>query len=327
MTEGADLGPRIFATREIPGLERLAEALPRALLEVHRGDEDLGHGELLERGKGAAVLVCSVTDRIDRELLERFVPDLRLVATYAVGYENIDVEAARECSVRVTHTPGVLTEATAEIAVALLLDCARRLSEGDRLLRAGGWKGFSPGFHLGRSIYGSTLGIVGAGRIGRRVAETLQRGFDCRILAHSPTVRPDWERELGARFVSLPELLENSDFVSLHCPLTPHTRHLIDAVALSRMKPGACLVNTARGPVVDESALAAALREGPLAAAGLDVYAHEPQVPRELRALENAVLLPHIGSATHEARGAMGRLCVDSVIDFLSGRAPAHPVV
>lgn len=319
--------PRIFATREIPGLERLAEALPQARVEVHRGNGDLTHEALLERGQGAAVLVCSLTDRIDRALLQRFVPALRLVATYAVGYENIDVAAARECAVRVTHTPGVLTEATAEIAVALLLDCARRLSEGDRLLRAGGWKGFSPGFHLGHSLYGSTLGIVGAGRIGRRVAETLQRGFDCRILAHSPNVRPDWEDELGARFVSLPELLEKSDFVSLHCPLDETTHHLLDAAALSRMKPGACLVNTARGPVVDELALAAALREGRLAAAGLDVYAREPHVPPELLELENVVLLPHIGSATHEARAAMGRLCVDSVIDFLSGREPAHPVV
>ena len=327
MTEGGGTGPRIFATRELPGLERLAEALPDALLEVHRGEQDLAYEELLERGEGAAALICSLTDRIDRALLERLAPTLRIVATYAVGYENIDVAAARELGVRVTHTPGVLTEATAEIAVALLLDCARRLSEGDRLLRAGGWQGFSPGFHLGRSLYGSTLGIVGAGRIGRRVAETLRRGFDCRILVHSRSVREDWERELGARFVSLPELLEGSDFVSLHCPLSEDTRHLVDAAALSRMKPTACLVNTARGPVVDELALAEALREGRIAAAGLDVYADEPRVPPELLALENVVLLPHIGSATHEARAAMGRLCVDSVIDFLSGRAPAHPVV
>jgi len=327
LIEGVDAAPRIFATREIPGLERLVEALPRAFVEVFRGEGELGYEELLERGQGAAVLVCSVTDRIDRALLERFAPALRLVATYAVGYENIDVEAARACSVRVTHTPGVLTEATAEIAVALLLDCARRLSEGDRLVRAGAWQGFAPSFHLGRSLYGSTLGIVGAGRIGRRVAETLQRGFDCRILAHSPNVRPEWENDLGARFVSLPELLENSDFVSLHCPLTTRTRHLIDAEALARMKPSACLVNTARGPVVDERALAEALRAGRLAAAGLDVYADEPHVAPGLRALENAVLLPHIGSATHATRAAMGRLCVDSVIDFLSGRDLAHPVV
>ena len=322
-----DAVPRVFATREIPGLERLAEALPEALLEVFRGEGELGYEELLERGQGASVLVCSVTDRIDRALLEHFAPALRLVATFAVGYENIDVDAARACSVRVSHTPGVLTEATAEIAVALILDCARRLSEGDRLVRAGGWTGLSPGFHLGRSVYGSTLGIVGAGRIGRRVAETLHRGFGCQILAHSRNVRPDWERELGARFVSLGELLESSDFVSLHCPLTPETHHLIDAEALEGMKAGACLVNTARGPVVDEAALAEALVAGRLAAAGLDVFAREPHVPPELLGLENVVLLPHIGSATHATRAAMGRLCVDSVIDFLSGRELAHPVV
>ena len=194
-------------------------------------------------------------------------------------------------------------------------------------MKDGAWAGFATDLLLGQRMIGATLLIVGAGRIGRRVAETLRRGFDCRILVHSRSVRADWERELGARFVSLPELLEGSDFVSLHCPLSEATRHLIDAEALSRMKPAACLVNTARGPVVDELALAAALREGRIAAAGLDVYAHEPRVPQELLALENVVLLPHIGSATHEARAAMGRLCVDSVIDFLSGREPAHPVV
>jgi glyoxylate reductase len=315
---------RIFATRDIPGLERLAD-LPDATLQV--GSPDCGRDELVRSARGADVIVCSLTDPIDAALFEALAPPLALVATFAVGYENIDVEAAQAHAVRVTHTPGVLTEATAEIAVALLLDCARRVSEGDRLLRAGGWKGFSPRFHLGRGVYGKTLGIVGAGRIGRRVAETLVRGFDCRLLVHSRTRQPEWERELGARFVSLDQLLGESDFVSLHCPMTPETRHLIGADAFARMKPTACLVNTARGGVVDERALIEALERGDIGAAGLDVYEAEPDVTEALQALPNAVLLPHIGSATVETRDEMGRLCVESVLDFLAGRPLAHPVV
>ncbi len=314
---------RVHATRQIPGLERLA-ASPEVELTI--GEESTSRDGLLREARGACALVCSITDPIDRTLLEALAPPLALVATFAVGFENIDVAAARSLGVRVTHTPGVLTDATAEIAVALLLDCARRTSEGDRLVRAGGWRGFAPGFHLGRDVYGKTVGIVGAGRIGRRVAETLVRGFDCRLLVHSRTRRPDWERELDARFVSLPELLAGSDFVSLHCPLTPETRHLIDAAALEQMRSDAVLVNTARGGVVDQEALVAALRAGSIGAAGLDVYEAEPLVPEALLRLENAVLLPHVGSATHETRAAMGRLCVDSVQDFLAGRPLAHAV-
>jgi glyoxylate reductase len=315
---------RVYATRDLPGLDRLAQH-PDVALEV--GTPALSHAELLKAARGAEVIVCSLSDPIDASLLDALAPPLGLVATFAVGYENIDVEAARARGVRVTHTPDVLTEATAEIAVALLLDAARRVTEGDRLLRAGGWKGFSPRFHLGRGVYGKTLGIIGAGRIGRRVAETLVRGFDCSLLVHSRSERPDWERELGARFVSLDRLLAESDFISLHCPMTQETRHLIDASALARMKPNACLVNTARGPVVDEVALVDALRRGTIGAAGLDVFEAEPNVPKALQTLENVVLLPHIGSATHETRDEMGRLCVESVLDFLAGQPLAHPVV
>jgi len=221
----------------------------------------------------------------------------------------------------------VLTEATAEIAVALLLACARRVVEGDRMMREGRWAGWTPRFHRGHAVYGKTVGIVGAGRIGERVAATLRHGFDCRILAHSRASRPEWEASFDARFVRLQELLESSDFVTLHCPLTPSTRHLIDDAALARMKPTACLVNTARGPVVDEAALVRALATGSIAAAGLDVYEEEPRLAAGLAVLDNVVLLPHIGSATHEAREAMGRLAVDAVVDVLRGREPAHPVV
>jgi glyoxylate reductase len=321
--------PRIFVTRAIPAssLERMRRALPGADLAVGPAEGVLAPAELARRARGADALVCTLADRIDRALLESLSPGLRVVATFAVGYENIDLEAARALGIRVAHTPGVLTDATAEVAVALLLACARRVAEGDRRVRAGGFRGWEPLGQLGHAVYGRTVGILGAGRIGLRVARTLHHGFGAAILVYSPHRHPGWEAELGARFVTKDELLAGSDFVSIHCPLTPATRHLIDAAALARMRPTACLVNTARGPIVDEAALVRALREGRIAAAGLDVYEREPELADGLAGLENAVLLPHVGSATHEARDAMGRLCADAVIAVLSGGEPEHALV
>jgi len=320
----------VFVTREIPeaSLRRLAEGLPSARIDVHRAGR-LTAGALEQAARGAGARVGTLADRIDAALLDALVPPLRVVATFAVGHENIDLGAARRLGVRVANTPGVLTEATAEIAVALALACARRVAEGDRFVRAGRFAGWAPLGHLGHAIYRCAVGIIGAGRIGFRVAATLRRGFDCEILVYSRTVpaAPDWQRELGAHFVSLEELLERSDVVSLHCPLSRETHHLIDASALARMKPNAVLVNTARGAVVDEVALVAALRAGEIACAGLDVYEDEPRVAPGLADLDNVVLLPHIGSATHAAREAMGRLCADAVIAELSGRAAAHRLV
>jgi glyoxylate reductase len=319
---------RIFVTRAIPeaSLARLARALPEAEVEVQAEDRTLAPAELRARAQGAAALLCTLSDRIDAALLEALSPGLRVVSTFAVGTENIDLAAARRLGVRVAHTPGVLTEATAEIALALLLACARRVAEGDRLVRAGRFPGWSPLAMRGHSVYGKAVGIIGAGRIGRRVAETLRRGFDCRILLHSRSAHPDWERELGAETLARDALLARADFVSLHCPATPETHHLIDAAALARMRPSACLINTARGSVVDEAALVAALREGRIAAAGLDVYEREPQLAPGLVECENAVLLPHQGSATFEAREAMGRLAVDAIAAVLSGREPEHAI-
>jgi glyoxylate reductase len=322
--------PRVFVTREIPeaSLRRLADGLPGARIDVHRGPEPLAPSALILAARGADALVSTLADRIDAALLEALAPPLRVVATFAVGHENIDLEAARRLGVHVANTPGVLTDATAEIAVALALAGARRVAEGDRLVRAGRFEGWGPLAHLGHAVYGCTAGIVGAGRIGFRVAATLRRGFDCEILVHSRCAPDagDW-RELGARFVPLVELLERSDIVSLHCPLSPETRHLIDASALSRMKANAVLVNTARGAIVDERALEAALRARAIAYAGLDVYEDEPRLAPGLTELDNVVLLPHIGSATHAAREAMGNLCADAVIAELSGRAAVHRLV
>jgi len=327
---------RVFVTREIPeaSLRRLAERLPEARIDVHRGAEPLAPDALAAAARGASALVCTLSDRIDAALLGALAPPLRVVSTFAVGTENIDLAVARRLGVRVANTPGVLTEATAEIAVALLLDAARRVSEGDRFTRAGRFERWGPLAHLGHPVYGRTLGIVGAGRIGFRVAATLHRGFDCTVLVHTRThpasgardPERDWSA-LGAEFVSLDELLGRSDFVSLHCPLTAETRHLIDARALARMRSHAVLVNTARGPVVDEAALVAALRERAIAAAGLDVYEDEPRLAPGLAELENAVLAPHVGSATHETREAMGRLCVEAVALELAGRPAPNRVV
>jgi glyoxylate reductase len=322
---------RVFVTREIPeaSLRRLGEGLPGVRVEVHRGPDPLSPQALAEGARGASALVCTLADRIDAALLGSLAPTLCVVATFAVGYENIDLEAARRLGVRVANTPGVLTDATAEIAVALALACARRVAEGDRFVRAGRFGGWGPLAHLGHAIYRSTVGIVGAGRIGLRVAATMRRGFECEIVVHSRSAPSDspWQRDLGAHFVSLEELLERSDIVSLHCPLTPETHHLIDTAALTRMKASAVLVNTARGAIVDEAALVAALRAGVIAGAGLDVYEGEPRLAPGLAGLENVVMLPHIGSATHAAREAMGNLCADAVIAELSGRPAAHRLV
>jgi glyoxylate reductase len=319
-------GPRIFVTRAIPeaSLARLAHALPGAQVDVWRDPQPPSRDQLLARARGADALLCTLADPIDRALLEALVPALRVVSTFAVGYENIDVAAARALGVRVAHTPGVLTDATAEVAVALLLACARRIAEGDRRVRAGRWPGWSPLDALGYSVHGKRVGIVGAGRIGRRTAEILRHGFRCELLVQSRSAHADWERELGARFVSKDELLAGADFVSLHCPLTPDTHHWIDAAALARMKPTACLINTTRGAVVDEPALVDALRAGRIAAAGLDVYEHEPRLAPGLAECENAVLLPHVGSATHETREAMGHLAVDAIVAVLRGGSPEH---
>ena len=262
---------------------------------------------------------------VDAALLDAAGPGLRVVANFAVGYDNVDVTACEQRGVVVTNTPDVLTNATAELTVALMLATARRLGEGERLVRAGGWTGWEPGQLLGRELSGATVGIVGLGRIGTRVAQLLQ-GFEVELLYTARSRRPDAERRLGARHAGLDDLLARSDFVTLHVPLSPATRHLIDRRRLEQMKRGAILVNTARGGLVDAGALAGAIGEGHLGGAGLDVYEQEPRVPPALAELEQVVLAPHIGSATATARDAMARLVADNVIAVLEGRAPLTPV-
>jgi glyoxylate reductase len=267
-------------------------------------------------------LVCLLLDRIDAAFLDR-VPSLRVVANVAVGLDNIDVAAATARGVCVTNTPDVLTEATAELTIALLFAAARRLGEGERLVRAGQWRGWSLDLLLGVPIAGATLGIVGMGRIGRRVAQ-LARALGLRVCYSSP--RPlggEGDGEIDAsEHVALDELLARADFVSLHCPLRADTRDLIDRRALQRMKPTAVLINTARGELLDEDALCDQLEAGRLFAAGLDVFRNEPRVSPRLLACERIVLAPHLGSATTKARTHMAELAIDAAISALRGQRP-----
>jgi glyoxylate reductase len=282
--------------------------------------------ELLAHVAGAGAIVCFLYDRVDAELLDAAGPGLRVVANVAVGYDNVDLEAAAARGIAVTNTPGVLDDATADLTLALLLAAARRLGEGERLIRAGRPWAWGLEFMLGRDLRGKHLGIVGLGSIGGRVARRARAfGIDVAYANRNPA-EPALVAELGAERLELEPLLSTSDFVSLHTPLTPQTRGLISAERLALMKPEAILVNTARGPVVDEAALAAALREGRIAAAALDVYEHEPQVHPELLELENVVLLPHLGSATVETREAMATLAARNAVAAVRGEPLPTPV-
>ena len=304
-------------------------------VDLHDGP-DLTEDELIARLQDKQGVVCVFINQVNRRVIES-APHLRVIANVAVGYNNIDVHAARERGVIVTNTPDVLTEATANLTWALLLDITRRVSEGDRLIRRGGWKGWTFNFMLGNDLAGKQLGIVGMGRIGRAVARRA-RAFDMRVVCFSPrasgpvfisNTEGDAERTGGgfeAESMPLDRLLATSDVVSLHCPLTTDTRHLINQTALARMKRSAYLINAARGPVVDEAALAWALKNRLIAGAALDVYEREPEVQQELLVLENVVLSPHLGSSTTETRVAMADLAARNVIAVLSGDPPLTPV-
>ena len=275
--------------------------------------------ELLAKLKGAAGLIALLNVKVDRELLAA-ASDLRVVANFAVGYDNIDVRAASERGIIVTNTPDVLTNATADLAFALLLATARRLGEGERLVREGRWQGWAPGLLLGCELSGRRLGIIGAGRIGRAMLKRAQ-GFDME-LAYAGTRSVAEAEVLGAKRLPIDELFETCDFISLHCPLTEATRKIVDAGSLARMKKTAILVNTARGGCVDSDALADALDSQSIAGAGLDVFEDEPQVPKRLLACQRAVLAPHIGSATFGARSQMAEICAEAVRLVLAGECP-----
>lgn len=320
----ADL-PRIAVTGRLPepALELLGGTGDLAVADT---GAPLPRERLLAHVAGATAIVCFLFDRVDAELLDAAGPGLVVVANVAVGYDNVDLEAAASRGVAVSNTPGVLDDATADLAMALLLAAARRLGEGERLVRAGRPWAWGMEFMLGRDLRGKRLGIVGLGAIGGLVARRAS-AFGIEIVySNRSAADPALVAELGAERLELDELLASSDFVSLHTPLTAQTRGLISAERLALMKPEAILVNTARGQVVDEAALAAALREGRLAAAGLDVYEHEPRVHPELLELENVILLPHLGSATVETREAMATLAARNAVAALRGEPLPTPI-
>lgn len=317
--------PRVYVTRRIPAsaLDLLHSAADVRVWDEE--DEPVPHDVLLREATPAAGLLTLLTEPVDATLLAA-APALRVVSNMAVGFDNIDVPAATARGVAVCNTPGVLTETTADLAFALLMAAARRIPEAERYLRDGRWRTWSPMTLVGQDIHGSTLGIVGAGRIGQAVGARA-KGFGMRLLYTEIVPRPEFEAATGARRVSLPELLEASDFVTLHTPLTPEAHHLIGEAELRRMKPTAVLVNTARGPLVDGAALLRALNGGWIAAAGLDVFEREPLPPDDpLLKLPNLVALPHIGSASVATRTQMAALAAENLLAVLAGRRPAHCV-
>jgi glyoxylate reductase len=294
--------------------------------ELRVGGLDATRERLFALAPGASAIIPDPTVPVDAPLLDAAGSQLRVVANFAVGYDNVDLDACRERGIVVTNTPDVLTNATAELALALTLAAARRMSEAERELRNGRWSGWDPGAMLGLELSGATFAVIGLGRIGHRYAE-LARGLAGELLYVSPSAKPDAERELGAVRAELGEALDAADVVSLHAPATPETRHLIGAAELARIGSEGLFVNTSRGSLVDSEALAAALRDGVLGAAGLDVYEGEPQVPAALLEAPRAVLLPHIGSATTKSRDGMARTAARNVVAVLSGDPPLNPVL
>ena len=313
---------KVLVTREIPeaGLKPL-EDFDVTVLSEAPPERD----ELLEAASGAEGVISTVTEKIDGEFMDAAGEGLKVIANLAVGYDNVDVEAANERGVIVTNTPGVLDETTADVAFMLLLAAARRLGESERTLRAGKWEWWGPTLFMGPDVWGKKLGIIGLGRIGQAVARRA-KGFDMEILYHNRSRKVEAERELGARYMDLGELLETADFVTIHTPLTDETQHLIGQAELHKMKSEAVLVNTSRGPVVDEGALADALAEGRIFAAGLDVYEEEPKVHPKLLELENVVLAPHIGSGSIETRNTMAALAAENLAAVLRGEQPKTPI-
>ena len=310
--------PVLYVVRALPGVDLAPLAEHFAVLggDAHPPPRE----RLLAEARDAEVLVPTYIDRVDEPLLAA-LSRLHHVASYGVGVNHIDLDACRRRGVLVTNTPDVLTDATADHAMALLLAAARRVVEADRVVRRGGWTAVDPAWMLGTEVTGKTLGVVGFGRIGQSFARRA-RGFDLRILYASP-------RDVGvpwAERVPLERLLAESDFVALHCPLTPETRNLLSRERIARLKPGAIVVNTARGGVLDDAALAEALASGRVAAAGLDVFPEEPRVPEAYLRLENVVLTPHLGSGTRETRAAMARLVLEDVLRVARGQPPRHPI-
>lgn len=315
---------KIFITASIPeaGIELLHEK--KYLVDVYTEVSHPSKEIIIRRLKEAHAMISLLSDTIDKEII-RQAPHLKIIANYAVGYNNIDLEAAAEQKIIVTNTPDMLTPATADLTWALILAVSKRIVESDCFMREGKFRGWQPKLFLGDDVSGRSLGIIGAGRIGQAVAERA-RGFNMAVYYYSKSRKPDFEKRMGAEFLALDQLLRQSDFISVHCPLTDKTHHLLNSGNMHQIKKGAFLINTARGPVVEEKAMIAVLQNGRLAGAGLDVYEFEPQISDELMAMKNVILLPHIGSGTVETRNEMSRICARNIIEVFNDRKPLTPV-
>jgi len=314
------MNKRILLTGRLP-LEIMASLTEKFEVDAHNEDIPFDRQKLLQRIRDKDGLISMITDTVDEEVLDN-AASLKMIAHFGVGYNNIDVKAATARGILVSNTPGVLTDATAELAFALILSISRRLVECDKITRVGRFRYWAPMLFLGREVTGKTLGIIGLGEIGKAVARRA-KGFDMRIIYNNRSrIDISEEKELNAEYVSLKTLLMEADFVSLHVPLTEHTKHLIGGEELSRMKPTAYLINTSRGPVVDEQALLEALRNRKIGGAGLDVYENEPALTPGLTELDNVILLPHVGSCTMETRVKMATMAAENLIAGLSGHVP-----
>ena len=317
---------KVFVSRRIPGktLDKLLNSEHE--VTVSEFDRPLKADEFLERAKGADAVLSLLSDKIDSEVIDAIGPQLKIVSNYAVGFDNIKIDDATAKGVVVTNTPSdEVNESVAEHAWALMLALARRVVEADESTRRGAYKGWEPGIFLGVNMIGKTLGIVGMGRIGTMTARRAN-GFNMKVLYNKRSPDPEAEKELGVEFAELDKIYAESDFISLHVPLTKETRHMINKDAFGKMKKGVILVNTARGAVVSEADLVSALRDGKVGGAGLDVFDNEPNINPELVAMENVILTPHIASATWEARDKMGEQAVSAILDVLGGDKPGNLV-
>lgn len=315
---------KVCITRKIPEIAAQLLTARGYTVDMPAEDGELSHEQLITRVAGVHALIPLLSDTIDREVIDN-ASGLKIIANYAVGFNNIDVAYARSKNIMVTNTPEVLTDATADLTWALLLGVARRIVEGDHFCREGRFSGWGPLLLLGGDVAGKTLGIIGAGRIGQAVGYRA-RGFRMNILYSDPQARLQFEKECAANRVSTEELLTQSDYITFHCPLNEQTRHLINAQNIFSIKKGAYLINTARGPLIEQQALAKALQDGHLGGAGLDVYEFEPRITDALLELSNVVLLPHIGSATLKTRSDMARIAAQNVINFLEKGQALTPV-
>lgn len=320
---------KIYVTRLIPdsGIQKLKSA--GCEVDINPEDRVLTKTELISAltGKGYDAVLCLLTDTIDDEVLTAAGAECKIFANYAVGFDNIDREAVTKHNIVVTNTPGVLTNTVAEHTFALMLAIAHRVSEADRFTRAGKYHGWGPMMLLGTDLSKKTIGIVGLGRIGSRVAYHAVRGFDAQVIYYDVKRSEEFEKEFGAVFYENPDdVFKNADFVSIHVPLLPTTHHLVDARRLSLMKKSAYLINTSRGPIIDEKALADALSHSVIRGAAIDVFENEPAIEPGLIALENIIMTPHIASATEETRSAMADMAAENIIAVLSGNAPLNPV-